>query len=317
MKASALLLLIPALAACAWAQPQPQARAQASAATWPEQAVPSTSQKAAVLEDKRINESSGLCRSGTHSGVFWTHNDSGGEPCIFAIDTAGKTRAKVRVRHAANFDWEDIALGKDAAGAPALFIGDIGDNFFIRPTVQVYQIPEPAIRPLGKAVDETESEAPHIWRANYPDGKHNAESLLVHPVTGRLYILTKSENGKCALYGFPQPLQENTSMTLEKVASLTFPLLTRAGKRPHDNCMTTAAGFSPDGSHLLAATYSSLYEWELPSGMALGEALKRAPERIEPQMVRQMEGACYDQDGKTIWFTSELLPTPLMKVARP
>jgi hypothetical protein len=291
--------------------------AQAQTTTvWPEKPVPSTSERVAVLEDKRIKESSGLCRSGRDPNVFWTLNDSGGEPCVFAIDRAGATRAKVRVRDAANFDWEDLALGKDEKGEPALFVGDIGDNFQMRPTIQVYQISEPVIVEAGKPVDETQSAESQIWRVNYPDGKHNAESLLVHPLTNRLHILTKSDDGKSALYAFPEVLQKDKSMTLIKIVDLQFPPLVRAGKRPSDNCMTTGAGFSSDGRRLVVATYSSLYEWALPEGMLLEKALQQSPTRIEPQLVSQVEGVCYDADNKTIWFTSERLPTPLMRVTR-
>lgn len=283
---------------------------------WPETPVASTSERVAVLDDKRIKESSGLCLGGRDPSIFWTLNDSGGEPCVFAIDRGGKTRAKVRVRDAANFDWEDIALGKDEKGAPALFIGDIGDNLQMRPTIQVYQIPEPEINEPGKVVEETISAAPVIWRVSYPDGKHNAESLLVDPKTNRLHLLTKSEDGRSALYVFPQPMQKEVSMTLEKVAELTFPKLIRAGKRPHDNCMTTAAGFSPDGTRMVVATYSSLYEWKLSPDQPLADALKQPPERIEPELLRQLEGVCYDGDNLTLWLTSEHLPAPLLRVKR-
>ncbi|WP_395736092.1 hypothetical protein [Prosthecobacter sp.] len=287
-----------------------------NAVAWPEKPVPSTSKQVAVLEDKRIAESSGLAQGVRDPSIFWTMNDSGGEPCVFAIDRTGKTRAKVRVRDAANFDWEDMAAGKDEQGVPSLFIGDIGDNLFIRVTIQVYQIPEPEINAPGKPVEEVETAAPQIWRANYPDGKHNAECLMVHPQTRRLYILTKSDDGKSALYAFPQPLQPKVSMVLEKVADLVFPQLIRAGKRPHDNCMTTGACFAPDGSRMVVATYSSLYEWALPKGKTLEDALKQPPVRIEPDLLRQMEGVCYDSDSRTLWMTSEHLPTPLLKVTR-
>jgi hypothetical protein len=291
--------------------------AQACAQTaWPEKPVPSTSERVAILEDKRLNESSGLCLSGRDSKVFWTLNDSGGEPCVFAIDRAGKTRAKVRVRDAANFDWEDIALGNDKKGAPALFIADIGDNLRIRPTLQIYQIPEPELSAPGKPVEETSSASPKIWRFYYPDGKHNAESLLVHPQTRRMYILTKSDDGPSTLYAFPETLKDDASMKLEKITTLVFPALIRAGKRPHDNCMTTSAGFSPDASRMLVCTYSSLYEWTLPKEKPLAEALKAPPLRLMPELVRQMEGACYDADSQTLWFSSEGLPTPLYRVTR-
>lgn len=288
-----------------------------SAITWPEKPVPSTSQQVAVLSDRDINESSGLCLSGRDPSLFWTLNDSGGDPCIFAIDQRGQTRARVRLRDAANFDWEDIAQGTDASGAPVLFVADIGDNFHIRPSLQVYEIPEPDIPPANQPVQETESLKPKLWRFNYPDGRHNAESLFVHPQSGRLFVITKSDDGKCSLYGFPQPLQANVSMTLEKLADLAIPQLIRAGKRPHDNCMTTAACIAPDGAHLLVATYSSLYEWQLPVGLPIQQAFQQAPIRIEPALTAQLEGACYALDSKTIWYTSERLPAPLVRITRP
>lgn len=285
-------------------------------ADWPMLPVPSKSERVTFLEDKRIKESSGLCLSGRSPSLWWTINDSGGEPCVFAIDQKGKTRAKVRLREAANFDWEDIALGKLEDGTPALYVGDIGDNLGVRASIQVYEIPEPEVSPPGESVEETLSVPPKLWRVRYPDGRHNAESLLCHPQTRRLYIITKSEDGKCSLYAFPEVLKADTSMTLEKIADLSFPPLIRIGKRPHDNCMTTAADFSPDGSRLLVATYSSLYEWHLPEGSTLKEALKQPPLRIEPDVLPQLEGACYDADGHTIWLTSERLPTPLLRVVR-
>ncbi|OYW74587.1 MAG: hypothetical protein B7Z37_17175 [Verrucomicrobia bacterium 12-59-8] len=287
-----------------------------SAGAWPEKPVASTTKQVAILEDKRIKESSGLALGVRDPAIFWTVNDSGGEPCVFAIDRSGKTRAKVRVRDAANFDWEDIASGKDEQGTPTLFIGDIGDNLFIRSTIQVYQIPEPEINAVGLPVAETETAAPQIWRANYPDGRRNAESLLVHPQTRRLYILTKTDDGKCALYAFPQPLQPKVSMVLEKVADLAFPALIRVGKRPHDNCMTTGACFAPDGSRMVVSTYSSLYEWLLPKNIPLAEALQQGPARLEPELLRQTEAVCYDSDSLTLWLTSEHLPTPLLRVTR-
>lgn len=303
MKATLLITLL--LATYASAQP-----------AWPETPVPSTSERVAILEDKRLKESSGLCLSGRDPSIFWTLNDSGGEPCVFAIDRSGRTRAKVRVRDAANFDWEDIALGKDEKGAPVLFIADIGDNLRIRPTLQIYQIPEPEVNAPGKPVEETNSTVPKIWRVYYPDGKHNAESLLVHPQTGRLYILTKSDDGPSTLYAFPETLKDDTSMKLEKITTLVFPSLIRVGKRPQDNCMATAAGFSPDATRMIVSTYSSFYEWKLPRDKPLAEALKAPPVRILPQLTGQMEGVCYDADNQTIWFTSERLPTPLFRVTR-
>src|SRR5687768_3024423 len=79
---------------------------------------PPLAELVATLQDKRINESSGIAVSRRNPAFFWTINDSGGEPCLFAIDRTGKTRAKVRIPGAANFDWEGLATGPDASGNP-------------------------------------------------------------------------------------------------------------------------------------------------------------------------------------------------------
>jgi hypothetical protein len=80
--------------------------------------------------------------------------------------------------------------------------------------------------------------------------------------------------------------------------------------------MTTAADFSADGSRLLVSTYSSVYEWSIPEGSSLAEALEQPPVRIEPDLLPQLEGACYDADGQSIWLTSERLPSALVRVTR-
>ena len=279
---------------------------------------PSKSETVATLADTRIKESSGLARSLRHDGIFWTHNDSGGEPCVFAIDLQGRTRAKVRLREAVNFDWEDMTSGLDENGAPCLFVGDIGDNLFIRRSVQVYRIPEPDIPPAGQPAAETISPQPQVWHVSYPSGSQNAEGLLIHPKTGCLHILTKSNEGQSALYAFPAVItqQKGEPLILEKITDITFTGEERTGKRHVDDRMCTGAAFAPDGRHLVAATYSSLYEWTLPEDKTLAEALAQKPARILPKLVRQLEAVCYGADSRTLWITSEHLPTPLIRITR-
>lgn len=265
------------------------------------------------LDDQRINESSGLARSQRHPGVFWTHNDSGGEPCVFAIDTTGRTRAKARLPHAVNFDWEDIASATDAQGQPQLYIADIGDNLKVRPIIQVYQIPEPAL-PTEHPDKEILTSEPKVWRALYPKKRHNAETLLVHPQTRRLYLVTKDDDGENTLYAFPQTLTEGKNMVLEKIVDIDFPAHDRLGKRPKDALLTTAGDISPDGRRLAISTYSHIHEWTLPPDQSLKDALKNPARLIQPPLTPQMEALCYDADSHTLWFTSERLPTPLYRL---
>ncbi|MEN3940730.1 hypothetical protein WJU23_05500 [Prosthecobacter sp. SYSU 5D2] len=273
-----------------------------------------TAEKVAVLADKRIAESSGIARSLRHPGIFWTHNDSGGEPCLFAINQKGETVAKVRVPTAANFDWEDITQGPDEKGQPCLFIGDIGDNLKRRASIQIYRIPEPDLP--EDAEKEVLSAEPETWHVSYPDGRHNAECLMMHPLNRHLFIVTKTEDGRCALYRVPEDRISGQAMKLIKMADLNFPSRPREGKRPGMACMATAADFSPDGSWLVIGTYSYLHEWKLSKKASLAQSLAAPARIIQPPLTKQMEAVCYDEDGASLWFTSEQLPVPLYRLSR-
>ena len=66
-----------------------------------------------VLETDRIPEASGIAHSLINENVLYTHNDSGGEASVFAIDTQGKLLAEIVIDGAKNRDWEDIATAID------------------------------------------------------------------------------------------------------------------------------------------------------------------------------------------------------------
>ena len=67
-------------------------------------------------------------------------------------------------------------------------IGDIGDNNAVRENgLLVHRVLEP--QPTDQA--EVTTEPPTSFRLRYPDGPGDAETLLVHPRTGRLYVVTK------------------------------------------------------------------------------------------------------------------------------
>ncbi|MBX7208471.1 MAG: hypothetical protein K1X78_09185 [Verrucomicrobiaceae bacterium] len=270
---------------------------------------------AAKLADARVNESSGLAISRRCPGIFWTLNDSGGGPFLFAIDEKGCTRARCEIKGAANFDWEDIASGPDEEGTPTLFIGDIGDNLLIRSELEVYQVAEPVLDSAASGEPaETQATLVRKLRAAYPDGRHNAESLLCHPRTGRLFVITKSETGQCGVYAFPVKLQTSACMNLEAVAQFRIPPLRRPGKRSIDNCMATGACFSPDATRLVVSTYSSIYEWRLDPAKPLADPLAQTPLRIVPPAMIQCEAVCFGPDGKSLWLTSEHVPTPLYRI---
>src|SRR5262249_53352923 len=99
----------------------------------------------ARIKSPDITESSGLVASQS-PGIYWTHNDSGDGPFIYAIDIRGQSRGVWRVAGALARDWEDIAAGPGPqAGRRYLYIGDIGDNERKFSEIVVYRVREPSI----------------------------------------------------------------------------------------------------------------------------------------------------------------------------
>jgi hypothetical protein len=274
---------------------------------------PARSDRLAVLEDERIKESSGLAPSLRTPDLLWTLNDSGGPTTLYAINTQGQTHGEMNITNAKNVDWEDLASGPNSDGQPTLFIADIGDNGKTRPSIQIYEVPEPKALTASKP----QKIAPtRTWNLRYPDGPANAETLLAHPHSGHLFILTKTLVGTATLYSVPVTHQPDTIQDLEKITTLNFPLRNKTGKRPIDNLMTTGGSLSSDATRLVVSTYNSLYEWTLPDGQLTAKALDANPIRIDPPLTRQMEAICYQPGTHHLFFTSEVLPAPLYRLER-
>lgn len=131
-----------------------------------------------------LTESSGLAVSRRNPGLIWSHNDSGSAAVLFALDTAGAVRSRVRVPITTR-DWEDVSAARCPSG-DCLYIADIGDNQRRRPQVQIYRVPEP----VAGAV---ETAQPEVFTATYADGPHNAEAMFV--VDADLFIITRDRTG--------------------------------------------------------------------------------------------------------------------------
>ena len=78
--------------------------------------------------------------------------------------------------------------------------------------------------------------------------------------------------------------------------------------------MVTGMDLSPDGRRLVAVTYMDAFEFTRADDETWGEALRRPPRRTEMPYRRQGESICYGGEGKSLFLTSELLPTPLFEV---
>jgi hypothetical protein len=270
------------------------------------------------LENQAIKESSGIAASRRNANIFWTHNDSGDGPFVYAFDRQGKHRGVWRVAGAKAIDWEDMAIGPGPRrGQSYLYLGDIGDNLKKRDQITVYRVSEPRVtlKDSSSTVQSPrETEAADVIRLMYPDGKYDAESLLIHPLTGDLYIITKVRGAPARVYKLGAPAPKSGVSTLSYVGELRFPNQFLG--------FITGGDISPDGRRVIISDYLGACELILPEkrGIAFDEIWKQSPLPVDiggfPGVRRQGEAICYRADGLALLATSEGLPCPLIEVVR-
>jgi hypothetical protein len=247
------------------------------------------------IEDDAINESSGLVASSTIPGSFWTHNDSGGRPFIFCIMSDGRSCGAYAVSGAGIFDWEDIARGPGPeTDISYLYIGDIGDNTASRSSVVVYRIPEPS--------GETTAPATELV-LTYPDGPHDAETLMIHPKTGDLYIVSKGSDP--VVYVARAPVGPSTTMKVAGKAKVP-------GLLPGP----TGGDISPNGRRVVLSLYTGAVEYVSPPGRRFDAIWRTEPDGIDLPVVAQREAIAYTLDGRSIVTTSEGRRAPIHRTTR-
>jgi hypothetical protein len=266
-----------------------------------------------TISSAEITESSGLVASNCNREVFWTHNDSGDEAFIFALAADGKKLGTWKVRAAKNYDWEDMATFRNAAGECFLYVGDIGNNQRERSEMIIYRVPEPAVT-ASSAVGSSKkkplfTEPAESIKFEYPDMRHDAETLLVHPQTGDIYVLSKRVSGASGVYRLGAGYQLGKTNRLEKIADFSVPAM--------PNGFLTGGAISADGKRIVICDYFAAYELTLPGGAKnFDDVWKETPQKIELGERRQGEAVCYSADDKSIYATSEKRDSPLIKVER-
>lgn len=299
------------------------------------------------FQGSAIYESSGVAPAAA-DGVLFTHNDSGDSSRFFAVGSEGQTLATYDVVVSAfdpgycaptgpycphtvdpfPVDWEDMARGVAPDGPPAVFLGDIGDNYVsnsttgsyvtvpVRPFVTVYQVAEPNVNVAEEGVTRLAYARP--INLVYEDGPHNAETLLFNPSDGKLVIVTKEEDGLCGVY--EANLLAAGIGVLQKIAEVNFDAIARPYDPANDfgpasRLLTTGGAISPDGTKVVVRTYVEAFEWTILDG-DLAAAFAGTPERIVLPQTDQGEAISYSRDGSALFVTSEGLHAPVHRLDR-
>jgi len=264
------------------------------------------------LESGEITESSGIVASRCNQNAFWTHNDSGNPNLIYALNIKGEHLGAWRVAGAKNKDWEDIGTFQNAKGECFLYLGDIGNNVRDREELIIYRFKEPQILEANKSNDKTNPEntaTAEAIKITYPDMRHDAETLIIHPQTGDIYVLTKRISGAAGVYRLKADYATDKTNTLEKIADFSVPAV--------PNGFLTGGDITADGKRVVICDYFNAYELKLPENAKNFDEIWRQELSVVKLGERaQGEAICYSLDGKSIIATSERKNSAIIEVKR-
>jgi hypothetical protein len=238
-----------------------------------------------VINNPILEEISGLAFSQKHPNLIYVHTDSGGEAAVYLLDSLGKELGVMELEGVKNRDWEDIAVGPGPGGKPYVFVAEIGDNAGIHGEICIFRFPEP------NSIAAKNSVKPEVLRLTYPGGARDAETLMVDPISGDLFIVSKRDD-KNTLYRVPQSAFSKGKATLEKLHNLDF-------------TSSVAGDISSDGSKILIKNYFTIYYWERKTGESIPQALQRVPKRLPYVPEPQGEAIGFNPSGNSFFTISE------------
>ncbi|WP_414654240.1 hypothetical protein [Hyalangium sp.] len=302
-----VLLLAFLLCACSSPKPvspQPEVAPDAGMAYAPAVGVPGcllySEPRQTGTVPPELGELSGLAASARHPGLFWAHNDSDNAFRVYGLEDSGKIRVTLTLTGATPRDLEDIAVGPceaRAEGPWCLYLADTGDNFQRRPAVRLYRVPEPEL--LEDATLPVETLA-----FTYPDGPHNAESLLIDARSGRLAVITKTPDSLGDMYAL-DGLSPQQTVKAVKLGTL---------RAPQDvDRLTTGADLHPSGERLLLRTYTRVWEVRRPQAQSLEELIAGQVAEVPGASQAQAEAIALTEGARGYLLGSEFAGQPLYR----
>lgn len=245
-----------------------------------------------------VIETSGLILK---DDLLWTHNDSGGDPALYALDTTeGTIVRQLDIGQATNRDWEDITRDDTH-----VFIGDFGNNRGNRRDLRIYVVPLTAL-------DQDEVPA-EIISFEYPDQddfsirpqNHDFDMEAMITLGDSLYLFSKNwADKKTRLYRLPK---EPGHYIADLV--ITFDV----------DGLITGASFSQQDSLIVLTGYTRLFTtfvwmlWDF-EGHDIFSGHKRRIELGIP--FHQLEAISWNPNGKYFFITNERLSNIVTTPAR-
>lgn len=264
-----------------------------------------------------IVEASGITASRNNDGVIWVHNDSGDVARIFALDSQGRLLGTYNITlpgtstFAEHRDFEDIAIGPGPeSGVTYVYVGDIGDNSSSRVTITVYRIAEPVVYGRQAASPITQNLNQGEWQAvvlqypgTWPQRARNAETLMVDPLTGDLFVVTK-QSGTAEVYrASAADLASGSTVIMSLVRTIDFDV-------------ASGGCISPTGGEIIIRQETFARLWTRVLSQSVADALGGTPVSIPLALEPNGEAVTFDAIGHGYFTLSEGTYQPLYYFAR-
>jgi hypothetical protein len=243
-----------------------------------------------------LKESSGLVVESPN--LFWTHNDGGDASTIYQIDSTGKLLRTVKVKNAANVDWEEMTL--DTEGS--LYIGDFGNNNEDRRNLLIYKILNFKNKYQTSSIShDAVIEFSYEDQQQFPPAdplKHfDAEAMIVEKDS--IYIITKDFDtdpyaGKTWIYSIP-------NVGGKHVAKLVKVLNTESSWKYKGAITASTKGFGK----VILMSYLKLFVFSDFGSKPFWEGTKKVLDFSMFDFVQREAVAFHPTDSCRLYITSE------------
>ncbi len=286
---AAVVAVGPATAAFGEETPSPSAGASPGGEANPNIGPATAGEAVCTVTSTALNAISGM--ASTEAGLVVVESEELDAVRLYTLDSDCKATPK-NYLVGNPLDPEDLAVASDGT----IVIAETGDDDESRDTIAVFKI-------------APGSNTANIFRMTYPDGKHDAEAMLLDKDNVPIIITRSGTGGKSGIYRPTKPLVANTRTNLPQLEKVgEFAPLRTGTSNPQSlpgQTLVTGAAKSPDGSKVVIRTYSDAYEFDVTDGNVVA-AITSTNYRVTPLPDEpQGEAITYDAEGKTFLTLSQ------------
>lgn len=240
---------------------------------------------------KQLSENSGIVKN--DDTTIWLIEDSGNKDHLYKVDFKGTIVEDVKIKHAKNIDWEDLA--KDEKGN--LYIGDFGNNDNDRKNLVIYKVSLSEINSDSEVIAER-IDFKYPEQKDFPPKKnelvYDAEAFFYHKQ--HLYLFTRNRSkpftGETLIYRIPAEKGNYHAVLVGKLK------LCNNSK----TCQITAADISLDGKKIALLSHGKL--WMLTDFTNENFADGKLNE-IDLGIRTQLEAVCFKNEN-TLLLSDEI-----------